>query len=179
MDEYQSQPRCVLVGGLTGPRLGGRLLREEDRPHYRALYAHAEVMRWIGPTLSPERADAVFARALAHNTARHPGHRFWTIFERQSGARIGLISLRRNGSSAELGYMSFPDWWNRGYAREAFAMAAAAGFQDGLQTVIVSRPDDEQAQRLMRVLAPLGFAPEPGASGERRWRLGAPAPARP
>lgn len=164
---------------LTGPRLQGRLLCEQDRPHYRALYGHAGVMRWIGPPLSTDEADAVFARALAHNAARRPGHRFWTLFERPLGLRIGLMSLRRAGNSGELGYMAFPRWWNQGYAREGFAMAATACFHDGLRVVTVARPDDEQAQRLMRTLAPLGFTPEPAASGERRWRLAAPVPARP
>lgn len=108
---------------LRSARLLLRPLAEPDRALYAALYGDAEVMRHIGPALTPAAADAAFDRLLAHPASQQ----LWVI---DDGAPCGLIGLSALApASAELGFMLLAGKRRRGYAAEAIRCLSAHALQ--------------------------------------------------
>jgi RimJ/RimL family protein N-acetyltransferase len=153
-----------------------RLLDERDRELYHALHASLDVMRAIGPTLTPGEIDARFGRVVRHNGSRRPGHRAWAIAAGRPPCALGLITLLRNGMRAELGVMLLPHAWHRGVATRGIRSVLPLAFGElGLDHVDASRPDDAHARRIDRLLLPLGFRPAAGLrTGEAGWTLARP-----
>lgn len=153
---------------LLTPRLRLRLMHgDDDACLYRALYTSPEVMAHIATPMTPEAADAAFARVCAHNARDTPGHRYWTIQARDTGELLGLTALTRDGSRAELGAMLLPAAWRRRVASEAFAVVLPHGFDVmGLDLIDAQRRASEAVPG-ERLLAPFGF--ERGPSTRPDW----------
>lgn len=93
------------------PRIRARLLCEDDLDLYLALYTDPDVMRYVGETMSRERAMNAFAKVLRLNADPAVGARYWRLVHRRTGAALGLASLVRDFASrerAELGMMLLP-----------------------------------------------------------------------
>jgi ribosomal-protein-alanine N-acetyltransferase len=96
-------------------RLLIRSLNESDQDLFVTLQTSAEVREFLGGTVSNETALEKFKRCL--NTD-HPEYHFTVIFE---SVGIGIISLDRhhNEVDIEVSYQFHPDYWGKGFAKEA------------------------------------------------------------
>lgn len=112
---------------LRGPLL-------EDFPAYAAMWADADVTRYLGGVpVSEEDAWTRFLRAAGQWVML--GFGFWSVVERQSGARIGEVGFvegRRNIVPSlvgvpECGWALTRSAQGKGYALEAVGAALAWG----------------------------------------------------
>lgn len=105
-------------------RLRMRPISAADEPLYTRLYTDEETMRFIGATLSAERAAKSFRSALA-GMERSPIERlFLTVTEKDSMLDVGICSLQNCDSqrrSVQAGIMFIPAVRAHGYSKEAFA----------------------------------------------------------
>ncbi|MFL5312007.1 MAG: GNAT family N-acetyltransferase, partial [Myxococcales bacterium] len=81
-------------------------LARDDFPWLFALYADAEVMRYIGHgPRSEEESRRNLDWLVAHGERLPFG--YWVLRERATGARLGgaVLMIRRDGAPVELGFM--------------------------------------------------------------------------
>lgn len=145
-----------------------------DAGLYRALYTDPRVMAEIGPPLTPEAADAAFARVVRHNGLDVPGHRAWTIEDRETDERLGLVALVRegDGTTAELGIMLVPAAWTGRVAVLALRHALEAGFESqGLSVVRATCREGRNVRVVRGLLRPFGFQWAGSQGGIAEWRL--------
>ena len=81
-------------------------LAREDFSWLFALYADAEVMRYIGRGVRTEEESRRNLDWLVAHGERLP-FGYWVLRERATGARLGgaVLMIRREGAPAELGFM--------------------------------------------------------------------------
>lgn len=166
---------------LNTRRLVLRLLESDalgDEKLFVHLYTDPAVMRRIAFSISPEEAARAFQAACRHNGRPSPGHRYWRIDwrgqEEGRPAGIGIVALRRQGNTAELGVMLREGAWNRGISSESFTVVLAHAFGPmGLAMVYAERPEDDHALIIDRLLDGFGFAraPQRALPGRCRWEL--------
>lgn len=66
-------------------------------------------------------------------------HQFgqWAVCEKNSGELIGLCGLHYSNDGIEVSYMFFPQFWGKGYAREAVSAGLDYGFNTlKIETII-------------------------------------------
>jgi RimJ/RimL family protein N-acetyltransferase len=85
------------------------------------------------------------------------GYGTWSVFERESGAFLGLCGLmeRPDGRGVALRFALWPECRGKGYAREAAAAALAFGHRAGLNRIIGVARETNLASRA--VLADIGM----------------------
>jgi len=124
----------VKVPRLETRRLILRAPRREDFTAVAALWADAEVTRFIHPApLSQEEAWARFLRAFGHWELC--GYGFWAVEEKASGRLIGetgFLDAHRDIRPAlnglpEVGWILARAAWGQGYATEAVGAVLAWG----------------------------------------------------
>lgn len=167
---------------FTGPRVSCRLVDHRDRALYRALYTSDAVMAQIGPTMSNEQADAVFALACRHNLRPMPAlrARYWAVTEHASSRLLGIGSLVREtpgGDAMEIGVMLLPRHQRAALGREVFAgivaSALAVAWRPPLRTLFARHSSaNGHAGRLPESC---GFTRQARPGGEVRWYLALPA----
>lgn len=166
---------------FAGPRMSCRLVDHRDRDLYRKLYTSAEVMAQIGPTMSDEQADAVFAQACSHNLRVMPAlrARYWAVTERASSRLAGIGSLVREtpgGDAMEIGVMLLPDHQRGALGKEVFAgivaLARAVAWRPPLRTLFARHA--EANGHAGRLPESCGFAREGRPGGEVRWYMTMP-----
>lgn len=159
-------------------RLHARLIDHRDRDLIHALYTDPTVMAHIAPTLTPQAADAFFAKMLGWNAERPVRARFWAYCDfGQEMSYIGLFSATRVAdvpSTWELGQMLLPARQRQGFALEIsvrildLLMSDAWGL--GVE-VIVGRHAGENT-RLFRIGDALRFERvDPDDRGREIWSL--------
>jgi RimJ/RimL family protein N-acetyltransferase len=106
---------------LETPRLLMRPVEPADLDHFVALYADADVMRFIGKQgpLPPELVQARVDFMVDH--WRRHGFGMWALFTRAGGDFVGRCGLRYmdNTTEVELGYTLRKAYWGQGLATEA------------------------------------------------------------
>lgn len=98
-------------------RVKARLLCEDDLDLYLALYTDPEVMRYIGPVMGREAAEAQFRKAVGHNANASPRARYWLVTCRATDSSLGMAALVRDvivQSRYEMGLMLLPEYQNTG-----------------------------------------------------------------
>lgn len=128
-----------------------------DRDAFRAMLSHAETMRYQhdGVPLTPDEADA----ALFTTIERYEkGYGDWVIVRLEDGCILGEsgLTIEKESSEIEIGYMLDPPHWGQGYATEAATAVMRYAFdQLKLERLIaLVRPKNE---RSIRVLEKLGM----------------------
>jgi RimJ/RimL family protein N-acetyltransferase len=144
---------------LETPRLSLRPFAVPDHDAIHAVYADAEVMRFVGHGAHRTLADTARAlRGYAEALAAR-GYGFVAVVERSSGAVIGdagLHPLAGRGPDVELGYTLARSAWGRGYATEMGGALVAHAFATlGLPRVMAQVEPENAASR--RVLEKLGM----------------------
>jgi RimJ/RimL family protein N-acetyltransferase len=140
---------------LTTPRLLLRTFRRDDLPHYAALNADPEVVRYLGGPLTREDSDDI--AGWAQELHAREGLGLLAVERRQDGAFLGMCGLHHLDSfpnDVEVAWRLARQHWGQGYATEA-----AAGWLDhafealGLPRVIsITEPPNLRSLALMRRL---------------------------
>lgn len=165
-------------------RLILRPLANADRPFYTGLYTDPDVMRHVGPPLSPEAAAGAFAAVRRQMRLDPPQAWYWVVAPRSGSAPAGLLAVMFDPGreSAEFGMM-MPAWAHgSGYATEAVAalVALAIGGDGG------AAAQGRRLQRLhtrhvqghpagARVMDKLGFIAGPLGQAMSHWYQDRPA----
>ena len=111
-----------------------RPFKDEDVDDYFGVLDSPEVRRWLHIPESLDRSDAwqQMAWFVGQWELRGTGH--WALEEKKSGQFVGRAGLHRperhDWPGVEVGWLLHPDYWGRGYATEAGAVAVRYGFED-------------------------------------------------
>jgi RimJ/RimL family protein N-acetyltransferase len=140
---------------LMTPRLLLRTFRRDDLPHYAALNADPEVVRYLGGPLTREDSDDI--AAWAQELYAREGLGLLAVERRQDGAFLGMCGLHHLHSypdDVEVAWRLAREHWGQGYATEA-----ATGWLDhafgtlGLPRVIsITEPPNLRSLAVMRRL---------------------------
>src|SRR5207245_9247988 len=126
MDRLRTE--CVLLDPLA----------REDFAWLFALYADAEVMRYIGRgPRTEEESRRNLDWLLAHGERLPFG--YWVLRERATGERLGgaVLMIRGEGAPVELGFMLARAAWGRGLATQvARALVAHASWDLSLSELL-------------------------------------------
>ncbi|MGX1885192.1 GNAT family N-acetyltransferase [Streptomyces sp. NPDC055287] len=137
---------------LTTSRLTLRPIESSDVPEIARLWTHPAVRRYLG---GPVAEQTVRRRGEACVGA--PGA--FSVVGQDGGAVVGLVTVEpgaRDGRT-EVSYQFLPEYWGRGYAREAVAAAvgwASVAVPDGPAGVVAVTQEANAASR--RLLEALG-----------------------
>lgn len=131
-------------------RLRLRPATPADVEPLRAIYAHPDVERWIGPEMAAD-LDAAVAEQIKLHAER--GFCMFVMEDRATGAVLGdcgLQPLEMKGPEIEIGWDLAPDAWGHGYATEAARAVLARAFsQWSLDRVIaVVKHDNIASQKV-------------------------------
>ena len=111
-----------------------RPFKDDDVDDYFGVLDSPEVRRWLHIPESLDRSDAwqQMAWFVGQRELRGTGH--WALEEKKSGQFVGRAGLHRperhDWPGVEVGWLLHPDYWGRGYATEAGAVAVRYGFED-------------------------------------------------
>jgi RimJ/RimL family protein N-acetyltransferase len=111
-----------------------RPFKDEDVDDYFGVLDSPEVRRWLHIPESLDRSDAwqQMAWFVGQWELRGTGH--WALEEKKSGQFVGRAGLHRperhDWPGVEVGWLLHPDYWGRGYATEAGAVAVRYGFEE-------------------------------------------------
>lgn len=154
---------------LVTPRLRLRPIDGGDRALYVELYSDPDVMRGIGPPLSPACASDAFETVIRRVGQPFPCDRYWVVQRGELPHDLGLVALQVRGTCGEWGAMLRGVHQARGYALETLAAVTAAAFETGAiaQMTIRSRP--ESAGRIGHIAVAGGYRPSPSSGGLMAW----------
>jgi ribosomal-protein-alanine N-acetyltransferase len=104
---------------LTTARCRLRRLREDDFDNIRVLESNQAIMRFTsaGAAQTPEQSKQRLANQIAMGPSMQP-FGIW-VAEKLDGEFVGWFMLKPNDESElEIGFMSVPSTWNKGYVTE-------------------------------------------------------------
>ena len=115
---------------LRTPRLLLRTFRLDDLPHYAALNADPEVVRYLGgEPLTRKHSDEI--AEWAQQVYAEEGIGLLAVERREDGAFVGMCGLHHPESypdDVEVGWRLAFEHWGRGYAAEAATAWLDHGF---------------------------------------------------
>lgn len=144
-------------------RLLLRPMRPDDLEDLFAVFGNADAMRYWSTPPHPDRthtADLIQATVDADPATTAEFAIEW------QGKVIGKAALWQ---MPEIGYIIHPDYWRRGFAREALIALIAYGFEKRMMDKITADVDPDNLASV-RLLQDLGFA-ETGRA-EKTLRIG-------
>jgi ribosomal-protein-alanine N-acetyltransferase len=143
-------------------RLTLRDLEPTDLDALAAIFADAEVMRYIGAggVLGRDVAERMITREREHYAERGWGE--WAAVERATGRMVGVCGLILwpdidGRQELEVAYLLARDAWGRGYATEAATAIRDAGLEIRPDLVSLIYPDNAAS---IRVAEKIGMAYE-------------------
>jgi RimJ/RimL family protein N-acetyltransferase len=164
MDRLQTE--SVLLDPLT----------RDDYAWLVALYADAEVMRYIGHgPRSEEESRRNLDWLLAHGERLPFG--YWVLRDRATTQPVGgaVLMIRREGAPAELGFMLARPAWGRGLATQVAQALVAHAFADLRLPELQAFTDLENAASAAVLrkagLCDAGLGPGPYGGIDRRFEL--------
>jgi RimJ/RimL family protein N-acetyltransferase len=143
---------------LETPRLLMRTFRLDDLPHYAALNAHPEVVRYLGgEPLTRPYSDEI--AEWANEVYEAEGMGLLAVERREDGVFLGMCGLHTLESypdDVEVGWRLAYEHWGHGYATEAASAWLDHGFGHlGLPRVISTT--DAPNERSLAVMRRLGM----------------------
>jgi RimJ/RimL family protein N-acetyltransferase len=142
----------VVIPELETARLLLRALGPSDLDAYAAMYADAEVMRFLEDGRPLDRAAAWRSMAVHLGHWRLRGYGQWALVERTSGELVGRAGLWQpeGWPGLEVGWLLGRPYWGHGFATEAARAAVAHAFNVvGAERVIsLIRPDNHASIRV-------------------------------
>jgi len=154
---------------LASPRLSLRALNEDDLEVLWALHSNVEAMRyWSSPALKQrEQAADLLAKLLASAAANES----LTIIVEYQGLAIGRVALFNYSAQCErveIGYILSPQYWGKGFMKEALAVLFDRLFSHhGLYRIEADIDPDNRASAAL--LDSLKFSQEGKLKG--RWLI--------
>ena len=157
----QSLAALPAFPALRGRAIRLRQSRSDDADALFRLFSHPDVTRyWSRPPMQTcAEAEGLLAEMEEAFAARSMLH--WLV-ARGDDAAIGTCTLFHfdpRNRCAEIGYAVLPDYWGRGFASEAVALALKWGF-DSLGLQRIEADIDPRNARSRRLLERLGFLSE-------------------
>ncbi len=147
---------------LQTPRLLLRKQELKDAPHLQQMRSNAQVMKYMDSDRHDDlQASETFIMKNLKRYKQKSGF-FWAITSADGGSYLGDIILRkidRINARAEIGYTLKPEFWGRGYMKEAMRAVIAFGFKDlGLHSIEANiNPANTTSREL---LLKMGFVKE-------------------
>jgi RimJ/RimL family protein N-acetyltransferase len=142
----------VVIPELETARLLLRALGPGDLDAYAAMYADAEVMRFLEDGRPLDRAAAWRSMAVHLGHWRLRGYGQWALVERTTGELVGRAGLWQpeGWPGLEVGWLLGRPYWGHGFATEAARAAVAHAFNVvGAERVIsLIRPDNHASIRV-------------------------------
>ena len=140
---------------LTTPRLVLRTFRRDDLPHYAALNAHPEVVRYLGGALTRQHSDEI--AEWAQQVYAEEGIGLLAVERREDGVFLGMCGLHHQESypdDVEVAWRFAYEHWGNGYATEAATAWLDHGFDTlGLPRIIsITDTPNERSLAVMRRL---------------------------
>ncbi len=117
---------------LETARLSLRKQTPEDAAHIFSIRSDERVMKYMDSKMHQTEEDSkVF---VSENTSMYNERKglFWVLVEKESGNSIGDFSfwdIDRKNSRAEIGYTLKPEYWGKGYMKEAMGVLFRFGFE--------------------------------------------------
>ena len=140
----------------TTDRLVLRTFRLDDLPHYAALNADPEVVRYLGGApISREDSDEI--AAWANDVYERERMGLLAVERRSDGRFLGMCGLHHQSSmpdDVEVAWRLAPEHWGNGYATEAASEWLEYGFDVlGLPEIIsMTVADNDRSLAVMRRL---------------------------
>lgn len=164
---------------LSTARLALRRFTPDDLDWLAALYADAEVTRFLGGVKDRSRAEAQLHARILQYYESHPGLGIWMTVERATGAAVGfhLLNHIRGESIVQVGYALVKSAWGRGFATEMASALLWYGFE-GLRLPRIAGMASLQNVASQRVLHKIGLErrgerafphPDYAAEGPMAW----------
>lgn len=109
--------RCVLFD-----------LKRADFIDIKNLYFNHDVRKYLGGIVD----EAYLLKAAEVMLENEGESHFWVVRERISDSFMGLVSLtpHHDGEYTEVSYQFMPEWWGKGYGREAVQVVIKYGFME-------------------------------------------------
>lgn len=112
-------------------------LAVEDRQLYVRLYTDPDVMKWIGPPVTEQRANFLFQQALT--SEKCSTYYYWVVFN-AAGDKAGLTAfIMQSQTVAEFGLMLLPEFCFKGYSVPVLSGLINFGFGHWQLTQVVAR----------------------------------------
>ena len=142
----------MVIPEVVTARLLLRALEPSDLDAYAAMYADAEVMRFLEDGCPLDRAAAWRSMAVHLGHWRLRGYGQWALVERTSGELVGRAGLWQpeGWPGLEVGWLLARPHWGHGFATEAARAALHHAFDVvGADRVIsLIRPDNHPSIRV-------------------------------
>lgn len=139
---------------LETERLILRFFRESDLEEYAEMFAHPEVMHFLGKPMTKSEAWRNMATQIGHWQLR--GFGLWAVEQKETNSMIGRIGCFQpeGWPGFEVGWMLRRDYWGKGYAVEAAraAMDYAFGRLKKARVVSVIHPDNQASVNVAKRL---------------------------
>ncbi|MCC7006410.1 MAG: GNAT family N-acetyltransferase [Ottowia sp.] len=145
---------------LETSRLYLRHWQVQDRPHFAAINADPEVMRYLPRILTNEQSDVLANCIVDAITSRGIG--FWALQTKSENCFIGFVGLSYVDDTlpcaptVEIGWRLAKHAWGKGYASEAARACLALGFNTYQWPEIVAFTATEN-QRSRAVMSRIGM----------------------
>lgn len=138
------------------PRTVLRAWTPQDAEPFAAMGRDPEVMRFLGPLLTPAQSQDAADRQNALITQGQPA--FWAMERKDDGAFLGFVGVKAINFETdftpgyEIGWRLARSHWGRGYASEAAKAALRAAFSEWDMPEIYSFTvtDNTASQRVMQ-----------------------------
>ena len=116
---------------LQTERLGLRRFTQADRDWLVALYADAEVTRYLGGTQPPDVVDRMLQSRFLDYYDANPGLGIWMTVERDSAEAVGfhLLNNIQGDTIIQVGFVLLQPAWGKGYGTEMAAAVLRHGFE--------------------------------------------------
>jgi RimJ/RimL family protein N-acetyltransferase len=145
-----------VIPTLETERLRLRAFRDDDLDAFAAIYADAEVMRFIGDGKPADRVGTWRTMCLLLGHWQLRGYGIWAAEEKETGALVGRIGLwnPEGWPGLEVGWLLARSYWGRGLATEGGRRALSWAFDTlGADHVIsLIRPDNAASIRVAEKL---------------------------
>lgn len=132
-------------------RLRLRMIRQSDLDDLAALFADADVMRYVGDGHPSDRGEAQKAldSILAHWNREGFGR--WAIEDRQSKEFVGYGGLRSLFGTPEVVYHLVKRHWGKGFATEVGRASLKFGFNEkGFERIVaIAKPGNTASIHVM------------------------------
>ena len=156
---------------ITTSRLTIRPLLDSDSPAMLAVYADAEVMRYIPGGARDETGSAERLRDLIEHQAEH-GVSKWAVVLTATGQVIGDCGLQYldGTSDLEIGFHLARQYWGQGFATEAACACLRWAQTERTERIVAMVDPDHSASR--RILERIGLRHDGEAQHfGRTWEL--------